>query len=38
MTANCLTQIQATVLMHTSYTLWMNIYYNSPALAKFLAM
>jgi len=36
MTANSRTQIQATVLTYVCYTVWMNIYYNSPARAKFL--
>jgi hypothetical protein len=36
MTANSQTQIQATVLMYVCYTVWINIYYNSPAMAKFL--
>jgi hypothetical protein len=26
------------VLIHTCYTLWLNDYYNYPALAKFLVM
>jgi hypothetical protein len=37
-TAQCLTEIQATLMMHTCYTVWKNIYYNFPDLAKVLVM